>query len=246
MNLLIDSRELKIIDKFEQRNFPFRKEYLDLGDFIIQDSNQQELVIERKTWNDLQCSLKDQRYREQRSRLLLYEKNNNNVKICYILEGSNSDYEIEKKAVFRLIFAYQIPVFFSQNMEETVSLLTFMMNLPNLDCYFAKRNMEIDQVEARISCRLKKNYEDASLFFQEVLCFIKGMTSTISHEIGKEWSSIQEFVLDYEKDSIGWENKLQNVEYKTKQNNTKKINKNLIEKIKVNFNLMDSKMKSEL
>ena len=101
--------------------------------------------------------------------------------------------------------------------------------------------MEIDQVEARISCRLKKNYEDASLFFQEVLCFIKGMTSTISHEIGKEWSSIQEFVLDYEKDSIGWENKLQNVEYKTKQNNTKKINKNLIEKIKVNFNLMDLK-----
>ena len=92
--------EVKIIENFEQRNFPFRKEYLDLGDFIIQDSNQQELIIERKTWNDLQCSLKDQRYREQRSRLLLYEKNNNNVKICYILEGSNSDYEIEKKKLF--------------------------------------------------------------------------------------------------------------------------------------------------
>ena len=139
MNLLIDSRELKIIDKFEQRNFPFRKEYLDLGDFIIQDSNQQELIIERKTWNDLQCSLKDQRYREQRSRLLLYEKNNNNVKICYILEGSNSDYEIEKKAVFRLMFAYQIPVFFSQNMEETVSLLTFIMNLPQFRLLFFQK-----------------------------------------------------------------------------------------------------------
>lgn len=239
MKLLIDSRENKIIDKLDQNELSYEKKYLEIGDFILQDCKNQEVVIERKTWNDLQASITDNRYREQRSRLLMYSKNEN-IKICYLIEGCKNDskYDIEKKALFRLIFAYKIPVFFTENINETIEFLNYFMKFDNFDSYFFERSIETDQVESRISTRIKKNYDNASIYFQEILCFLKGMTSAISCEIAKEWNSVQHFVSDFEKDEEVWHDKIQNIQYKTKQNNLKKINKNLIEKIKINFNFI--------
>lgn len=238
MNLLVDSRELKIIEQL--KNTPsvnYTPQFLELGDFILRDEQNQEIIFERKTWDDLKCSLKDQRYREQRSRLLLYSNTNNHVKISYIIEGKYDpmEYEVEKKTVLRLLFAYQIPVFFCQTMQDTIDLFSFFFKLENLNSYFISRNIEIDQVEARISKRLKKNYDNPSLFFQETLCFLKGMSTNISYEISRKWNSIHEFISDYQNDLHNWETKLKNIEYKTKQNNVKKINKNLIDKIRINF-----------
>ena len=171
---------------------------MDLGDFIIRDANKQEIIFERKTWSDLHASLQDSRYREQRSRLLLHAQENPTVKICYLIEGKfNSMYTIEKKAILRLQFAYHVHVVYSSSLEDTIQLLSLFMHLPNLDCYFNPRNLQIDQVEARVSCRTKKNFDDASIFFQETLCCLKGMTPVIAHEISKQWKSLSHFFQDF-------------------------------------------------
>lgn len=240
MECIVDSRENKILDilKKKENGFSFSQEYLNLGDFIIRDENKQEIIFERKTWSDLHASLQDSRYREQRSRLLLHAQENPSVKICYLIEGKfNSMYTIEKKAILRLQFAYHVHVVYSSSLEDTIQLLSLFMHLPNLDSYFNPRNLQIDQVESRVSCRTKKNFDDPSIFFQETLCCLKGMTPVIAHEISKEWKSLSHFFQDFFSNPKEWEKTFSSIEYKTKQNNSKKINKNLIEKVKMNLDL---------
>ena len=66
---------------------------LDLGDYIIYDEINKEniIIIERKSLNDLEASIKDGRYNEQSFRL-----NENiliNHNIYYLLEGSIINYK---------------------------------------------------------------------------------------------------------------------------------------------------------
>ena len=95
VNIIIDKREVKLIKYFQQNNIKFKSLMLDLGDIIIEynsninteENNIFKLIIERKTLSDLFSSLKDGRYREQKTRLLSLYGNDKNIKLCYILEG---------------------------------------------------------------------------------------------------------------------------------------------------------------
>lgn len=60
-------------------------ENLEVGDIqIIRDDGSNRIIIERKTLADLQSSIKDGRYREQKSRMLTMAKPH---QIAYIIEG---------------------------------------------------------------------------------------------------------------------------------------------------------------
>ena len=77
MKLKIDNREKKLIkiimafkEQFNLKKIDITIEVLDIGDFIICDDNDNEiLIIERKSLNDLASSIKDGRYVEQSLRL---------------------------------------------------------------------------------------------------------------------------------------------------------------------------------
>ena len=237
MECLIDSRENVMIEKLKVENsFPFSQKMLSTGDIHL-ISGEQKLIIERKTWNDLRASLRDNRFREQRSRLLM-EAKDSRIKLCYLIEGIyNNSFLIEKKALFRLQFAYNIPVIYSKSVSNTIEIIDTWIKLKTLDSYFVQRNIEIDQVESRLRKSIKKNFDDPSIFFQETLASIKGITPIIAHEIANTWNSFSDFFQNYFNDLDNWNQKLNSIQYKTKQNNSKKINKNLIERIKINLNL---------
>ena len=77
MEFYIDNRETKIIEYFK-KNPSDCIEYsqLDLGDFMFKYNGVVILIIERKTIEDMASSIKDGRYREQKSRLVSnYSKN---------------------------------------------------------------------------------------------------------------------------------------------------------------------------
>ena len=106
MELIIDSRENKILEQLEAfSSYKYKKEYLDLGDFVLSDSNGHTLFFERKTWADLAGSLKDGRYREQRSRLLEQRDSSaaETSKVCYIIEGVYQE-EYKSENYYSLIF----------------------------------------------------------------------------------------------------------------------------------------------
>ena len=80
MNLIIDSRETKLLALLR---IPHTVESLPIGDIMI-ESPDHRLLIERKTCEDLTASIKDGRYREQRSRLLSWKQDNNKVSFIFI------------------------------------------------------------------------------------------------------------------------------------------------------------------
>ena len=72
-----------------ENNIRIITENLPIGDIIIKDFNENEkLIIERKTINDLASSIRDNRYNEQSFRLS--ECNLHNHYIYYLIEGSLS------------------------------------------------------------------------------------------------------------------------------------------------------------
>ena len=99
MHLLIDYREKHvsqhIVDVLSNDSFSFQN--LHLGDFQFVNHPRTDdvsfkinMIIERKTINDLAASVKDGRYMEQKMRLLSKRREDPELKLAYILEGNYS------------------------------------------------------------------------------------------------------------------------------------------------------------
>lgn len=234
---IIDAREYKLKDLLEEKEIEFQVEMLELGDIHFYDENYR-LIIERKTFQDLKSSIRDSRFREQRSRLLLW-RNDNFHKFLYFIEGEDKEdeFNIEKRTIERLMIGYQIPILFMKSLEDTRDKIIDWIRLESLDKLFKVRSIELDQIESRLSYKIKKNYQNEKLFFMEILSHIKGISPSISLSIGNEFLSLKNFILLYHENYEEWENKLKSLEYETPKKNKKKINVNMIEKIKNNIGL---------
>ena len=160
IELIIDSREhciLDLLNKNDNNKEPYlviRKELLNVGDFIVQEETGNQLIIERKTWQDLQSSIKDNRYREQRSRMksLKSTSSTTSVKAIYLIEGRYDPqrFEICQKALYRLQIDHGIPVVYSISPIQTIYLLKHFCK--DFERFFSTSddiNIEKDQVEAR-------------------------------------------------------------------------------------------------
>ncbi len=125
--MLLDVRERELC-----RLMPMEKvKQLEVGDIWIGLSGEQlapgGLCIERKEIKDLEGSLKDGRYREQRTRLL-YHCQQTKARPLYIIEGNlDSGYTTTKKVfqkvLTRLSLRYGIPFFQTKDVLDTVILL---------------------------------------------------------------------------------------------------------------------------
>ena len=115
MKLKVDYREKKLIklleaykSHFKFENINIKVEKLDLGDIIIYDDEENEkLIVERKSLNDLASSIKDGRYNEQSYRLTNYPLHNHNI--VYIIEGNlsiwSNRYKIQSDTLYTAIFS---------------------------------------------------------------------------------------------------------------------------------------------
>ena len=135
MFIKIDSREKDLQDKISYyvsfipafRNLKVIIETLPIGDIIISNNNEDLLIMERKTINDLLSSIKDGRYEEQSYRL--NGLNNHNHNILYLIEGDVNkinmfkDTKIEKLTLYSAIFSLNYYKGFSvirtMNLDET-------------------------------------------------------------------------------------------------------------------------------
>lgn len=120
--LKIDNREPKVIQNALGEFFTIELSNLDLGDYIFQSDNE-IIIIERKSINDLLSSVKDSRYSEQSERLL-----NSNCKIYYIIEGNiPKNDSIERKIIYSCIFSLSYKknfhVILLNNQQDTINYL---------------------------------------------------------------------------------------------------------------------------
>lgn len=85
------------------------------------------VVLERKTIADLEASMSDGRYREQRTRLQAFAQETG-CQVAYVLEGSlNSSHRFSKeillKWLVRLPFVHRIPYFQTDSVEDTAAFV---------------------------------------------------------------------------------------------------------------------------
>lgn len=219
MKLIVDSRETSIIHLLNETDFKI--EALPCGDFLFEDDHMR-LLVERKTLGDLQSSIKDGRYREQRSRLL--EWRNDTHKIMYLIEGDNTDNTIET-ILHRLMISHGIPVHRTKNIEETVKWLKWVETLSSK--LFQTTTPLQDRVE---NIRFSKNMKKESILNQKTILIsliysIHGVSYPMAAAIAEPFQSVEDFIRHKER--------LVSSEfmYETATRNKKKISPKIIAKV---------------
>lgn len=127
---LLDTRESELIKIFgaaEVKQLPVADIWIGI-DSESKASLPEGIIAERKSIADLEASILDGRYREQRGRILSYCQENN-TRPLYILEGSLTSASGRLTAaalikfINRLVLHYQIAVIRTSSVQETAEVI---------------------------------------------------------------------------------------------------------------------------
>lgn len=137
VTITIDNREHEtFVSNLQKRldieKIPLQMTNLAIGDILYQYGEKDFLIIERKTLNDLNQSIKDYRYKEQKYRIM-----NSDIPFkLYLVEGSlygafrdydnitSKDHPRIYGAMIHTTLRDQIPVLRAENMEDTCKMLS--------------------------------------------------------------------------------------------------------------------------
>ena len=226
--MIIDNREKDLINLLNEKQIPFQSENLELGDILYKLDNNDILLIERKTVNDLMASIKDGRHREQKLRLL--KKQNEGCNIFYLIEGSflyNKNKDTLYSAVLNTLMRDNIKVIFTGLIEETVSFLLKIESKLNFYNNQENNNVKNNKYLNTIKTCKKENLTK-EICFQAMLKQIPGVSSLCAESISKIYPSMNDLLKKY--------NEFENEDDKNNllsdiMINKKKIGKKLSEKI---------------
>lgn len=216
MNILIDSRETKLVEIFKNNNIEYTQKQLELGDIQIIKDNDIILCIERKTIDDLIGSIKDGRYKEQKTRMLSKVNTNN---ILYIIEGKMDKYKHNEKQIIGSItnmnFRDKIKVITTNNINQTYDLILSLKKKFIEGLFNSKENKDYNET---IKINKKENIT-IELFNIKVLATIPGVSVKMSEIIINKVNSIKELIqtyndLDNEKDKVEY---LKDIQYSEKR-----------------------------
>jgi ERCC4-type nuclease len=189
--MLIDIRERELCLLLSNE----KSKQLEVGDIWIGLSGEQlapgGLCIERKEIKDLEGSLKDGRYREQRTRLL-YHCQQTKARPLYIIEGSLDAGRLTPKKTFqkvlsRLALRYGIPFYQTSNLQDTSALLIALEEQIQEDStvfQIPETNIPYTELVGNTK-KANRNANTASAMLQQVT----GVSDTVATALLKEFSS---------------------------------------------------------
>ena len=154
------------------------------------------IVIERKSIRDLEASILDGRYREQRGRILSFCEENK-TQPMYILEGSlsSSTGRLQKSALMkfiqRLVLHYQIPVIQTASVSETAELLQTMMEQWKEDPTRLKQTTERIKMTDGIFIKKRENALEPTQFAISCLAQCPGVSVNMAIAILAECKSLK-------------------------------------------------------
>tara|TARA_B110000285_G_scaffold75883_1_gene87373 strand:- start:1113 stop:1907 length:795 start_codon:yes stop_codon:yes gene_type:complete len=209
--LEIDCREKDIIQYFSES----KSKQLSVGDIHVYINNSEKLlyVIERKTLADLAASIKDGRYKEQKSRLIGLSPT---VTIIYIIEGTlNTTFPKLKVSgiptstlqtcILQLSLQYKFTVIQTENVEHTCQIIQKMVQkAESFDSHSSYHNLsekdkctfiQKEQEEALIlqNCGKKKSKK---LSFISMLCQIPGVSLKIGTAISNIYPTMNSLCVE--------------------------------------------------
>lgn len=183
MSIQCDYREHKCIEYLQAKNIPHEVIPLINGDFHVSHDNK-AIIIERKTLDDLSCSISDGRYADQIARLSCIKSDN--ISILYIIEGlsktSNKGvpYSTLLSSMQSLMIKYHFLVMRSKNHEETCEILKHISN---------KIKDSTSNCSSVVVKQVKKDYSHQAVY-SSMLSSIPGISSKISLNIIEVYPSM--------------------------------------------------------
>jgi len=211
LTLTLDSRETKLINNIKERDLDkytesikIETKQLDIADILI-SSNEKTLLIERKTVSDLLSSIKDGRYKEQKTRLL-----SSGYDITYIIEGDDilSNFNQRHQEILSSIYIFsmyrdKIHLVFTRNITDTA---TFILTLCTKMIDKADKFISNDNQTSYVDCiKMKKSSNvTPDVCFIMQLSQIPSISATIAKNIQKQYPTMRKFIniLDNTQDKV--------------------------------------------
>ena len=243
MIIKVDNRENKLLDKIQNliiseplfKDIEVKSEVLQIGDIIIFDKEEDKLIIERKTVNDLLSSIKDKRYQEQSLRLNGLNHHNHNI--IYLIEG-NINKSKEKQTVYSAMFSLNYYKGFSicksDSLDETAYIICNMaikFKKESLKKAFYNNNELITNNSEKdyisVIKKVKKENITEDNIGEIMLCQIPGISSITAIAIMKKYNNLPNLIKELELNNCC----LNDISYTNAKEKTRKINKTSIANI---------------
>lgn len=254
MELIIDSRELELISIFNFLKISYKMEMLSVGDIIIRQKviinagsgagdacggagtsmdntgNIEDkscitgIIFERKTIADLEASIIDTRYKEQRQRLIMFAQENK-YRTMYLIEGAWSSGKgtigapALMKICTRLQLHHNISVLQTANINETVSAINTLKQyfIANPESFVSANSNEIIRASDGIKVRKKDNENTGKMFMINSLCGCSGISSKMAVVIGEtcgyNWNILLQMLQENGENGENGKRKLANAKY---------------------------------
>ena len=167
-------------------------EYVDISKDI--ETENLFYVVERKTLSDLSASIKDARFREQKSRLISVYPND---KIVYIIEGWKiNKYSLPEKtlvsAIINLIFKHGFKVLFTRSLQDTATVIK------DIHAKLLKGELNGDKIDYGQEnlgfIPIKKSDISENNAFACQLATIPGVSASIATIIQKKYTNMSNFI----------------------------------------------------
>jgi len=213
ISLDIDYREHELIKLIQEDptfgdNIKYKTETMDVADIIIYVNEKPIYLIERKTISDLNSSLKDGRYREQKVRMKKYMRDNNSVKnILYLLEGRNvGHYKMPDSSyygvLFNCIIRDRIDIYCTNDIYDTKVWLTMLIKKIiehwKLITSIAEQSIQPIQSYMDTICIKKKDNVTPEICYIRQLCQYHGISPTIAKRIAEKHRTMSELIKHYD------------------------------------------------
>jgi ERCC4-type nuclease len=200
--LIIDNRERHLIPLIPDCS----QQALPIGDIWIgQDTSSTALIIERKTIKDLEASVLDGRYREQKGRLLAFCQERQ-ASPMYLLEGSFSDTTGRLKApalmklVARLQLKHGIAVMQTADLKESAALIAALHAYWQEDPVNLAKETGTLTATAGIHVVKKANADDPKQFLLQCLMQCPGVSIRIAQALVTTYPSFSKLMAASEKE----------------------------------------------
>lgn len=236
----IDHRELELIEILRDQEIEMETASLDHGDVHLLYENQTEIVIERKSFQDVLSSIHDGRWSEQKIRAFSCLPT---TRIFYIIEVgndlwsddhftnprvkhfSNISHESGFHAIINLFIVYNIPFLFVKNPVMTVHMIQLLSKQlgkkkENFDFQASYEKSFIKSMSG-IHSKKKENL-DSSMYYLHCLMGIPSISHKTATQIKTLFPTLQRFTEFIKRNSV---DELQTF-WKTKYN--RKLNTNSI------------------
>jgi ERCC4-type nuclease len=234
---------MKVVSSYE--NIKIETSNLPLGDIIICDEQENEkIMIERKTLNDLAASIRDGRYNEQSFRL-----NNTNIhnhNIFYLIEGNIHTYKsskhgrpIPKESLISSLTSISFLKGFSiyRSLDVIESALWIIQTCHKLSkitepSYYSSSNNDItptidDSDYVDVSKRVKKENITKENIGAIMLSQIPGVSTAAAKSIMEVYNTVDNLIINIKQDS----NALACIYITTKTDKHRKISKTCVNNI---------------